>query len=288
MTHRSKAITLSDVSATMLLTLYCHARSSVAAPPLLHDPESLRIWQALQPELAGSLDPLVKRLLSNGIPELAVTYISARARRFDRYARDFMDRAPSGTVVSLGCGLDPRFSRVDNGSVRFVDLDLPDVIALKHRFVTESERYRLLAASVTDPHWLDHLTEFQGQPMLFLSEGLFMYLSEADVKTLVLRLQKHFPGSELVCEVVNRRWLDPRMYWLVRLKLRRQLGLGPDADFRFGIRHGDELQQWGPGIQLLDEWSFLDEDPRDIGWVKWFAGLDVFRTAQWIVHYRLN
>lgn len=281
-------VPLSDVSSTMLLTLYCHARASLASHPLIDDPESVRIWQTLRPELEGSSDALVKRLLGGSLPELAVGYISTRARRFDRYVADFLRQEPDGVVVSLGCGLDPRFARIDNGLVRFFDLDLPEVIGLKRRFLTETDRYRMIPDSATGSGWLDQFPGVPGTQVLFLAEGLFMYLPEDEVKALVLRLQARFPGCELVCEMFNRRWLDPKVAWIVRAKLRSQLGFGPDATFRFGIRKRDELEQWGPGIRLLDDWSVLDEPYADIGWPTWFAGIRFFRTTQWVVHYRLG
>lgn len=287
MTHGSTGIALSDVSATMLLTLYCHVRAQQARHPLLRDPESSRLWEALRPKLSESPDPRVARLLSHRIPALGVTYIAMRARHFDQVVRDFLARFPAGRVVSMGCGLDPRFSRIDNGTMQFVDVDLPPVIALKSEFFAESDRYRLLAASVTAPGWLDALGE-SPSPTLFLAEGLFMYLTEDQVRSLVLGLQSRFPGSELLFEAINRRWLDPSVYWLVRRKLQRQFGLGPDAIFRFGLATGRDLETWGSGIHLLEEWSFMDESWRDVGWVKAFAGFEIFRKAQWLVHYRLD
>ena len=38
----------------------------------------------------------------------------------------------------------------------------------------------------------------RGRPFLFLAEGVFMYFTEAQVKSLVLTLRDHFPGAELV------------------------------------------------------------------------------------------
>jgi len=38
-------------------------------------------------------------------------------------------------IVNIGCGLDSRFLRIDNGSVIFYDLDLPELIDLKKRFL---------------------------------------------------------------------------------------------------------------------------------------------------------
>jgi len=54
-----------------------------------------------------------------------------RLREFDRFARNFLDKNPTATVVYIGCGLDARFQRLDNGKVRWFDLDLPDVIIVQ-------------------------------------------------------------------------------------------------------------------------------------------------------------
>ena len=35
-----------------------------------------------------------------------------------------------------------------------------------------------------------------------------MYCQEDDVKSLFLKLQENFPGSEMVCEVFNSVWLS--------------------------------------------------------------------------------
>ena len=74
-----------------------------------------------------------------------------RARMFDRYVEDFLAAHPRGTVVEIGCGLDTRFDRVDNGRVRWFDLDLPDAIALRRRFFDDEPRRAMVAASVSTP-----------------------------------------------------------------------------------------------------------------------------------------
>ena len=47
------------------------------------------------------------------------------------WVRRFLVENPAGTVVELGTGLNSRFERVDNGTVRWIDLDLPDTIDLR-------------------------------------------------------------------------------------------------------------------------------------------------------------
>jgi len=58
-----------------------------------------------------------------------------RNREFDRYAQDFLRCHPEAVVVHIGCGLDSRFERVDNGQVEWYDLDLPHVIELRRKLI---------------------------------------------------------------------------------------------------------------------------------------------------------
>lgn len=50
--------------------------------------------------------------------------VLARTILLDRMVKQFIDENPKGTVVNIACGLDTRFYRVDNGSVRWYNLDL--------------------------------------------------------------------------------------------------------------------------------------------------------------------
>lgn len=83
-------------------------------------------------------------------------------------------------MVDLGCGLSTRFDRLDNGRVRWFDLDLADVIELRRRFVGESERYTMLTGSMLDPEWFDPVQQTQ-RPVLLLSEAVLLYFPEAQV-----------------------------------------------------------------------------------------------------------
>lgn len=281
-------LVLSDVGNTGLLTAYCHAIESRSPSPLLVDPRAEAIAARLSPLLAESPDPFLRRLARGRLPGNLVVHIALRARKYDDYARDFACRHPGGTVVNLGCGLDTRFWRIDDGRLRLVDLDLPDTIALKRQLVSETERYRLVGQSVFERQWLTELAAAQPGPCLFLAEGLFMYLPPDEVRALVLALQAHCPGSELVFETVNSTWLRPALRWLIDVKLRQQLGLGKEAKFLFGIRDGHEPETWGPGIRLLEEWSYFDEDEPRIGVIRWFRHLRLLRFTQWTVRYLLG
>ena len=288
MTRAKPLIMLSDVETTGLLTLYCHALESQSLNPILKDDKTVEITQQLTPLLTGSKDKLLRKLAANKVDPRLVVHIALRARQYDQYANNFLDQNPDGMIINIGCGMDPRFFCIDNGRVIFFDLDLPEMIRFKKKILGDSERYRMIAASVFDYQWMDEVARYGSRPALFVAEGVFMYLEAAKVKSLILELQSRFPGSELACEVVNEMWVRQPLNYLVSLKLQRQLSLGKDAVYRFGIASSRQMETWHPGIQFLDDWCYFDTNHAKLGWMKWFGKSEFLRKVQWTVHYRLN
>ena len=279
------SVDLSDVASTSLLTLYARALESQTENPILVDEKAVEITRRLNPRLAASPNRLLRSLASGKISQQLSVHLALRASKYDAYARDFLTGYPEGSIVNIGCGMDTRFYRVDNGQAHFFDLDLPEVIHFKREFIDESPRFHLVAASVFDYAWMDQVKEQGNQPVLFLAEGVFMYLDPDKVRALFVVLAERFPGAELVCEVVNSRWLSKSMQPLLRSKMQRQLGMGPDATFKFGIADGHAPEAWSPGIRFLDEWSYFDSRHPKLGLVGWMGQFELFRKTQWTVHY---
>lgn len=279
---------ISDVSATSLITLYSHALESQSSNPVLHDPKAVEITQLLNPEFSKSSNTFHQNLAGGKLDKRLVVHIALRARRYDQYVKDFLQHAPNGIVINIGCGLDTRFHRLDDGRVTVYDLDFPEVIAIKKNLLQETDRYHFIPSSVLDFEWMESLSQFKDRPFLFLAEGVFMYLQEAEVKSLVLALQAKFPGAELVCEMFNAFWLKKSLKWMMDVKMRRELHLGKDATFNFGIKDGKDLESWNASIQFLDEWSYFDESEEKLGALKYFKHIELLRKTQWTVHYKLN
>ena len=278
---------IGDIAATSFITLYCHAIETLSDDPVLSDPKSVEITTELNKTLSLSESTLDRILASGTLDKRLVVHIAIRAKKYDDYARDFLQRFPDGVIVNIGCGLDSRFLRIDNGRVVFYDLDLPEIIAIKKSFFDESKRYHLIASSVLDFDWMAPVLHHKG-PFLFMAEGVFMYLDGKDVQSLVLKLQEKFRGSELVCEVVNSLWFRPLLKKILDYKMQRQVHLGKDAMFRSGIHTSREMEQWHSGIQFLDEWSYFDSEEKKLGWLRLLKHIKFIRKTQWTVHYLLN
>jgi O-methyltransferase involved in polyketide biosynthesis len=94
-------------------------------------------------------------------------------------------------IVHLGCGLDSRCERVGSKAKCWYDVDFPEVIAVRRQFYQESAHYRMLASSIMDVSWMDAI-DYRGEAMLFLMEGVSMYLSFADMQSLMQEISRKF------------------------------------------------------------------------------------------------
>ena len=71
----------------------------------------------------------------------------------------------------------------------------------------------------------------------------------------------------------------------MEIKLKKQLKLGDDALFKFGIPDSDEIEKWDPGFRLLEEWSYFDDMKSPV--MKLIGRLESVRKIQWTVRYAL-
>lgn len=279
---------LPDVAETGLLTFYCHVIESQSPHPILKDEKAVEIARKLNPIIANSSSPWLRDLAKGKVKDELVVHIALRAKKYDDYARSFIKTNPTGIVVNIGCGMDSRFLRIDNSKLAFFDLDLPEMIEFRKQYYRETDRYHMIAASVFDYAWMDQVAKMGKRPLLFLAEGVFMYLEGVKVKDLVLKIQSRFPGSELVCEVVTALFTRKPWNRLVEMKLNRQLGVGKGAAFTFGVHNSREMETWHAGIEYLEDWSYFDTRHPRLGWVGAMGRMKFMRNVQYTVRYRLN
>ena len=225
MTNSEKS-QLSGVRETLLYTLYYRVLDQRSKAPIVGDTWAADVLDRIRADNRKGLWT-AKLGASGRFPPLL------RARRLDDWTREFLAHQPDATVLHLGCGLDSRAFRLDvPETVRWYDLDFPDVIELRRRLYPERAGYRLLASSVTDPGWLDEIPV--DRPSLTIAEGVLPYLTEADVRQLLVRLTERLPSGELIFDGVA----------------------GPTARMSklFQWRLGDprEIEGWTPRLALVD------------------------------------
>lgn len=267
-------IELSGVSETLLIPLCYRAIETQRPDALIKDEKAVELVKQLSAHGPIRYDsdwikqtPMAE---ANKVMRIMLT------REMDRYARDFLSRHPEAVVVHIGCGLDSRFERVDNGSVEWYDLDLPPVIELRRKLIGGEEgRYHPLGCSVLESGWLEAVRLHRGGSFLLLAEGVFMYFDKAQVKSLVLTLRDHFPGAELVFDA----W-SPLQIWLGNIVL--------GGILRWGLWRGRELEGWGDGVHLLDEWGYFDRPEPRLHSFRWMAPIFRLLKPMRIFHFRLG
>jgi O-methyltransferase involved in polyketide biosynthesis len=204
-----------------------------------------------------------------------------RVNKFDLICRRFLAQNPAGMVVHIGCGLDTRFDRVDNGQVSWFDLDLPEVIALRESLgLAEKERYQTIACSAFDTAWMQRIRPGEDQKLLILSEGVFQYFDESSIKGLVLALLKEFAGCELAFDGSY-----PLMIWLDNFHL---VFSHQKARLRWGFKDPAILESWAGGIKLLDAMYYFDNFEPRLEAMNWMRAIPGFKTCSGIFLYRLG
>jgi O-methyltransferase involved in polyketide biosynthesis len=272
---------LSGVAETSLAALYWRAMESQRPDALIKDEKAV----ALVTQMSSVFD----RVRQIPMPELLKAMRIVLTREFDRSVRDFLSRHSQAVVVHIGCGLDTRFERIDNGQVEWYDLDLPGVIDQRRKFIgDEGGRYHLLSCSVLESAWLEAVKVHSPLPFLFLAETVFVYFTEAQVKSLVLTLRDHFPGAELVFDGWRpfEVWLGNRYFSLSNSQF---AGL-----MRWGLWRGREIEGWGAaspvgtGIRLLDDWGLFDQPEPRLAPYRWMVPLFRLFKPIGIFHFRLG
>lgn len=268
-TNKEK-IQLTGVQETLLTPLYCKAQEG---NPFFDDPKAREVMGRIQYDL--------KKIAA---PKKTCVTLCMRAKQIDRYTSQFLTRHPDGVVVHLGCGLDSRCARVQQGYSVWYDLDFPDVIELRRKFYTETDTYHMIGSSVNDLAWINSVTA-HGRPVIVLAEGLLMYLTEEQVKSLVLTLKQTFPGCHLAFDAFST--LTARH--VKAHPMLRETG----ASVYWGIDDPAEIEHWAEGIRLKEEWFFnQSEDLSKLDplfrWIFKFASLfPVARKAQRLLYYTL-
>jgi O-methyltransferase involved in polyketide biosynthesis len=100
---------LGGVAETLLIPLYHRAMESQRPDGILKDEKAAALVNLLNYDF----DQIrrIRTTEGNMVARLMLT------REMDRYAQEFLGHHPDGVVVHIGCGLDSRFERVDNGQV---------------------------------------------------------------------------------------------------------------------------------------------------------------------------
>ncbi|OBF99050.1 methyltransferase [Mycobacterium sp. 852002-51152_SCH6134967] len=221
-----------SVEWTLLCMLYLRACESRSAQPILDD--------QLAAQHVARIDYDWERVHRAVRPAINQFGVALRGAQFDALVTNYLAAHQNATVLHLGCGLHSRATRLTiPPGVRWFDVDLPQVIALRRQLYAESGRYHMIGSSVTDPLWLDQIPK--GGPALIVAEGVLMYLTPDDLKRLLPQLLDRFDSGELLADLLSP-W-GPR--------------LSRSGIIKWGTRDGREITRWDARLRLIDDSSVI-------------------------------
>ncbi len=232
-------VALGPVAETLLVPLWARAEESRRPDGVLRDP--------MAGEMVSQLDYDFGRLREAQASQLGCC---VRAALVDGWVRDFLAEHPEGTVVELGVGLNSRSVRLDNGRARWIDVDLPEVMALRGRFFAPDARRTLLGASITDAALYDTLRSQVRGPCLVLSEGVLVYLEVLEVRAVFVRLAEALPGAGFVFDAMT----PPVLWFQGGHDAMRHFA----ARFTWSVSHPRAVEGYARGVRIERSRRFYD------------------------------
>lgn len=188
---------LKGISETLLVPLWARAVETKRPDHIIRDYKAVEMMEHIEYDFSKF-----------DIREMPQISIIIRTELLDKATQTFMDKNPDAIIINLGCGLDTRFSRLDNGKVRWYDIDLSEAIRIRKYFFEETDRYHMIARSIFDYSWIDEI--IANDPVLIIAEGLLMYFNEKEVEEFINQLVKRFTQSEMILDVISSVVVEKR------------------------------------------------------------------------------
>lgn len=233
-------IVLTQEKETLLIPLFGKAKEMKKDSPILVDRKAVQILDQIEYDFS-----LLK------IPEKTNILMSLRAKLIDSFVSDFLSTNKESVALHLGCGLDSRYHRIGNSYVDWYDIDFEEVIDIRRLFFHETTNYHLISSSVTEDNLLEKIPIGKKRNIV-IAEGLFMYLKEDDIKSLIVMLKNKLGSYTLIFDAFS-------VYSAKKVRNHPSIKK-TGALIQWGIDNPNELENWKMDIKLINEQYFTSND----------------------------
>lgn len=199
-------------------------------------------------------------------PELPYEEIAAKSSEYfqmagacrfyntDGMIRAFMERNGLCNVINIGCGLETSYYRVAPRPEEavFYEMDLPEVIEVRHRVLGEAENEILIAGDMFDFSWAEGID--RSLPTLITVIGVLQYFEEERVTGFLQKVKEFFPGSEMIFDAMSPKAVKYANDYIKKT--------GNDsAELHFCAENGRDIAA-KCGMDLLEERPFFKDARR--------------------------
>ncbi len=225
-------VKLNGTAETMLQSFYARAKYSKNKGHKFYDAKAVELVERIDYDFS----------LAEGDSTMSDGVI-ARTLVFDELVKDFISRNPDCTVVNIACGLDTRFYRMDNGRLKWFNLDLPEIIEIRNEIFDESGRVLNIGCSVLDSDWVKNINA-DGK-VLFVVEGLSMYLTKDENAKMLEIIRGNFKSATVMLECLAKRWVN-------REKIEKSIE-NTGAKFIFGADSFEDIADIAAGFRKIKD-----------------------------------
>lgn len=228
-------VDLGHLQKTLFMPVWARSIESNKPKPVINDPIASQIIDSVDFDFSFMTQNL------KAINQIAWI---ARCKKLDEIIIGFLNENPDGTIVNIGCGLDTTYERIDNQQVKWFDLDLPDVIELRSKFLKQTDNRKFIASSFTERGWFEEIKT--DKKILFISTGVFVYFEESVIKEFIINLADRFEGSELFFDVTSPKGVQ------VANQVIKDSGLDGNSFFKWGLTDKTIITTWDKRLKLIN------------------------------------
>jgi len=259
---------LKGVPETQLVTLWARAAETKYDEPIIKDEKAI--------EIVNKINYDFSKFDKDWLTQINV---AVRTEILDKATKAFINKYPDAVIINLGCGLDTRFSRLDNDKIHWYDLDLPESISIRKQFFNDDKRYKMIPKSVFDYSWIDDIAS-TNNPVLIIIEGLLIYFSEQEVKNLINKLVAKFEGADILFTMITPE--------IVKRESTHGIFGKMGAKFQWGIKKGEEMEKYNSKIKFIEEWIYMDYHKSRWKMFRWLSLIPGFKSkfSNRIVHLK--
>lgn len=230
-------INISGVSETMIQTLYARAKETKKKGAKIKDDMAVDIVSRLDYDFFKADSD---KTMSSGV--------IARTIVLDGLVKQYLNAHPDTVVVNIASGMDTRCYRMQGKYIRWYNVDLPETMEIRSRFLTENGPIYQIARSAMDSSYADEITH-NGESVLVVIEGLSMYLHENDIRQIFSIIETKFKSATVMIETMSP---------FVVNHIKEKSIEGSNAKFTWGIKRGKDLQQIVPSFICKEEVSLVE------------------------------
>ncbi len=222
------------IESTMLIPLMIKANETRRENPRITDPKAVEIIDFLEIN-----NPSLDKFMSH-------EGVIARTILFDQAVASYIQKHPNATCINLACGLEDRFSRVDNQKIVWYDVDLEQVTTIRKQFFEDTDRRKILTASMLDSQWPKLIPA--KKDILIIMEGVLMYFTKVEINQCFKTIGDNYPEATIIAELMCEK--------VANNSDKHDTVKHTEAQFKGGINHGSEISNAFPNLRLISDTSF--------------------------------